>query len=128
MIARRRLLAGATMLFAAAAMPAEAKRLAPDPVAPVSFEGRRYEAIAFGKARGLGQNGGYVAAIDEASGRELWVQRIYRIRYDRGLEGDKQDVFITGLTVLPTEHALRIENERGASYRLDLRTRKVRPE
>jgi hypothetical protein len=109
-------------------MPAEAKRLAPDPVAPVSFEGRRYEAMPWGKARGLGQNGGYVAAFDEASGRELWVQRIYRIRYDRGIEGDKQDVFITGLTLLPAERSLRIENERGASYRLDLRTRQVRPD
>jgi len=56
-----RLLAGATMLIAAA-VPGQAKRLAPDPVAPVSFEGRRYETVAFGKARGLGQNGGYVAA------------------------------------------------------------------
>ena len=129
MIARRRLLAAATALVAAAvAMPGEAKRLAPDPVAPVSFEGRRYEAIQFGKARGLGQNGGHVAAIDEASGRELWVQQVYRIRYDRGLEGDKQDVFITGLTLVPAAHALLIENERGARYRLDLRTRKVKPD
>jgi hypothetical protein len=128
MIARRCLLAGATMLIAAAVMPCEAKRLAPDPVAPVSFEGRRYEPIDFGKARGLGQNGGYVAAIDEASGRELWVQRIYVIRYNRRREGDKQDVFITGLTLLPAAHALRIENERGARYRLDLRTRQVRPD
>lgn len=134
MITRRRLLAGATAFAAAAAapMPGEAavrkKRVAPEPVAPVSFEGRRYEAIDFGKARGLGQNGGYVAAIDEASGRELWVQRVYRIRYDRRLEGDKQDLFITGLTVLPAARALLIENERGARYRLDLRTRQVTPE
>ena len=129
MIARRRLLAGATALVAAvAAMPGQAKRLAPDPVAPVSFEGRRYEAIQFGKARGLGQNGGHVAAIDAASGHELWVQRVYAIRYDRGREGDKQDVFITGLTLLPAARALLIENERGARYRLDLRTRKVRAE
>src|SRR5207244_11593056 len=99
-----------------------------DPVAPVSFEGRRYEAINFGKARGLGQNGGYVAAIDEASGRELWVRRIYAVRYDRRLEGDKQHVFVTGLTVLPESHALSIEKERGARYRLDLRTRQVRPD
>ena len=131
MIGRRRLLAGATALaVAAAAMPAEGakKRAAPEPVAPVTFEGRRYETIDFGKARGLDQNGGYVAAIDEASGRELWVQRVYRVRYDRRLEGDKQDVFITGLTLLPEARALVIENERGARYRLDLRTRKVRPE
>jgi hypothetical protein len=129
MIARRCLLAGTMALVAASvAMPGEAKRLAPDPVAPVSFEGRRYEAMPWGKARGLGQNGGYVAAIDEASGRELWVQRIYAVRYDRGLEGDKQDVFITGLTLVPAARALLIENERGARYRLDLRTRKVRAE
>jgi hypothetical protein len=129
MIARRCLLAGTMALVAArVARPGEAKRLAPDPVAPVSFEGRRYEAMPWGKARGLGQNGGYVAAIDEASGRELWVQRIYAVRYDRGLEGDKQDVFITGLTLVPAARALLIENERGARYRLDLRTRKVRAE
>ena len=134
MIVRRRLLAGAAALLAvaAAAMPGEAavrkKRLAPEPVDAVSFEGRRYEAFHFGKARGLGQNGGYVVAIDEATGRELWVQRIYRIRYDRRLEADKQDIFITGLTLLQAAHALLIENERGARYRLDLRTRQVKPE
>jgi len=122
------LLALAATLPVAATLPAAAKRLAPEPVAPVSFEGRRYEVINFGKARGLEQNGGYVAAIDEASGNELWVQLIYRIRYDRRIEGDKQDVFITGLTLAPRARALSIENERGARYRLDLRTRKVTPE
>jgi len=104
------------------------KRSGPDPVEPVSFGGIRYEAMQWGKARGLEQNGGYVAAIDEATGRELWVQRIYRIRYDRDTEGDKQDVFITGLTLTPGTRTLAIENERGARYRLDLRTRKVTPE
>src|SRR5688572_20930626 len=134
MIVRRRLFACAAALLAVAAvaMPGEAavskKRLAPEPVEAVSFEGRRYEALNFGKSRGLGQNGGHVVAIDEATGRELWVQRIYRIRYDRRLEADKQDVFITGLTLLQAAHALMIENERGARYRLNLRTRQVRPE
>ena len=134
MIVRRRLLACAAALLAVAAVavPGEAavkkKRLAPEPVEAVSFEGRRYEALNSGKARGLGQNGGHVVAIDEATGRELWVQRIYRIRYDRRLEADKQDVFITGLTLLQAANALLIENERGARYRLNLRTRRVKPE
>src|SRR5438270_558113 len=104
------------------------KRSGPDPVDPVRSGGIRYEAVPWGKARGLDQNGGYVAAIDEASGRQLWIRRIYRIRYDRGREGDKQDVFITGLTLLPAARALAIENERGERYRLDLGTRKVTPE
>ena len=131
---RQRLLACAAALLAVAAvtMPGEAavrkKRLAPEPVEAVSFEGRRYEVLNFGKSRGLGQNGGHVLAIDEATGRELWVQRIYPIRYDRRLEADKQDVFITGLTLLEAAHALLIENERGARYRLNLRTRQVKPE
>ena len=131
MIVRRRLLACAAALLAVAAtaMPGDAavrkKRLAPEPVDAVSFEGRRYEALNFGKSRGLGQNGGHVVAIDEATGRELWVQRIYRIRYDRQIEADKQDVFIIGLTLLQAAHALLIENERGARFRLNLRTRQV---
>ena len=134
MIVRRRLLAGAAALLAvaAAAMPGEAavrkKRLAPEAVEAVSLEGRRYEALHFGKARGLGQNGGHVRAIDESTGRELWVQRIYPVRYDRRLEADKQDVFITGLTLLLAERTLLIVNERGARYRLNLRTRQVQPE
>ena len=100
----------------------------PDPVDPVRSGGIRYEAMQWGKARGLGQNGGYVAAIDEKTGEELWLLKVYDVSYDGDMEGDKQDVFVTGLSLLPAAHALLIENERGARYRLDLRTRKVTPE
>lgn len=122
-------LAGAAALLGlVAALPAAAQkkdRAAPREVSPVVLEGRRYEAPHWGKSRGLPQNGGYVAAIDPASGRELWLTRIYRVGYERGREGDKQDVFITGLEAEPGGRGLLISDERGRRYRLDLRTRKV---
>ena len=42
------------------------KRSAPEPVEPVSIDNVRYEGLHWGKNRGLGQNGGYIVAIDAA--------------------------------------------------------------
>ena len=93
-------------------------------IAPVDHEGVRYEALHWGKERGLGQNGGFVAAIDIASGKELWVQRIYQIVY-----GDKSpqkyDRFITALALMDGGGALAVTDQTGAVHRLDLATRAV---
>ena len=101
------------------------KRSGPEPVDPVSHAGVRYEAVHWGKGRGLPQNGGYIAAIDEASGHELWLLRVYEVNYDSDMEDDKLDVFITQLTLDYAEQRLTVENERGARYSVDLRNRHV---
>jgi hypothetical protein len=103
------------------------KREPPAQVAPVTVAGIRYEALPFGKARGLGQNGGYIAAVDPISGRELWVAKVYATPQDPGLEGDKQDVFITAIRAARDGRALTIETERGGRYELDLASRRSRP-
>ena len=97
---------------------------APEP-APVTAKGVRYAALPWGKVRGLGQNGGYVAAYDRG-GRELWVLKVYDVTYDKTREEDKQDVFITRLALDAEARHLVVENERGAIYSVDLRTRAVR--
>jgi hypothetical protein len=51
------------------------------------------------------------------------AKRIYAIRYDRTLEEDVQDVFITSLKA--RGNVLLITNERGERFVLDLSTRKV---
>jgi hypothetical protein len=102
------------------------KRAAPAAVPPVSHSGIRYEAIPFGKARGLDQNGGLVAVIDEATGRELRVLRVYRIEYDPDLESDKQDLFITSLAVSADGGCLEVTDERGRRFTVDLATGQVR--
>ena len=95
----------------------------PEP-APVVVGGIRYEALPWGKARGLGQNGGYLAAIDVASGRESWLLKVYDVVYDGEREDDKQDLFIEDLT-LEASGLLRVIDERGGLYRVDLQQRCV---
>ena len=101
------------------------KRSGPDPVDPVRSGGIRYEAMPWGKARGLGQNGGYVAAIDEKTGDELWLLKVYDVTYDGDMEGDKQDVFVTSLDIDRAGRRLTVENEAGDRFTVDLETRKV---
>lgn len=90
----------------------------PEP-APVQVGGMRYEAVPWGRIRGLGQNGGYIAAYDVASGRELWLLKVYEVKYLPEMEEDKQDVFIEDLA-LDAKGRLRVTDERGEVYRVDL--------
>ena len=94
-------------------------------VAPVEHEGVRYEAVHWGKERDLGQNGGHVAAIDPQSGEEMWIVRIYKIKYGN-MSPQKYDRFITSLTLSDDGTALIIEDETGAIHSLKLSNRKVR--
>ena len=101
------------------------KRSGPEPVSPVVFAGVRYEVVHWGKGRGLPQNGGYIAAIDEASDKELWLLRVYEVHYDDDIEDDKRDIFITSLVAGGDGKHLYVEDERGRRYVVDTATRKV---
>jgi hypothetical protein len=92
----------------------------------ISFAGKRYEARHWGMARGLQQNGGYIAIIDEDSGKEIAIIKIYHIAYDPELEADIQDVFISKLALTDKNKFLLIENERGDTYKLNLKDLSVR--
>jgi hypothetical protein len=85
---------------------------------PVLLDGVRYAAIPWGKARGLGQNGGILAAQDPGSGAELWTLKVYQIDYDDEREGDKQDVFIESLHP-QDDGTLQVVSERGDIYIVD---------
>jgi len=93
-------------------------------VEPVVINHIRYEVVQWGKARGLEQNGGYIAAYEEVSNKELWITKIYDVHYKSDMEEDKQDVFITRIK-LKNKHLLEVENERGQHFLLDLTTHKV---
>lgn len=94
------------------------------PYPAVIVDGVRYEAVAWGKARGLDQNGGYIAAHDTGTGDELWLLKVYTVDYDDELESDKQDLFIADL-MLEAPSRLRVTDERGGVYRVDLVRRAV---
>jgi hypothetical protein len=131
------LLAGALLLLAglgcsadekAAVAPTaptlQAKRVGPKAVAPVTLSGVRYEALPWGKKRGLGQNGGYLATFDAKSGADLGLIKIYEIKYDPKLEADVQDVFISRLDSV--DGAVAVTDERGRRYLVDVATKSVR--
>lgn len=106
-------------------MPA-ADRLPPPDVAPVTVDGVRYEVIHWGKERGLEQNGGYIAAVEPESGKELWTLKIYNVEYDpEGFGYDMQDVFIRRMRKSWFAKRLEIEDENGRRYKVDLATRQV---
>lgn len=105
-----------------------AKRLGPKDVPPVTIKNTRFDVIHWGKDRGFGQNGGYIAAFDNASNEELWTLKIYDITYDSELESDVQDVFIVSMSKSFFGNKLKITDEKGRRYVVDTETRTVLPD
>ncbi len=95
--------------------PALAKRAAPKEVAPLVVGAVEYSVPLWEM--------GFVVATDTATRKELWRVRVYEVPIDPKLEEDVQHVFITSLAV--EGGALLVTNERGATYAVDLTTRKV---
>jgi hypothetical protein len=99
-----------------------ASRLPPPKVEPVTINGVRYSQVA-GKESVDGQVGGLLGAYNP-KGELLWTLKIYENRRDSRLEGDVQDVFFSSMSVDP-DGRLRIVNERGDTYLVDVKTRGV---
>lgn len=94
--------------------------------APVTLDGVRYEALKWGKERDLGQNGGLIAAHDAETGAELWVGRVYAIRYG-DMSPSKYDRFITEMRPDPAGGALLVTDDHGGEHRFDLASRTGTP-
>ena len=106
-------------------MPGMSKERAEPPMPdPVTIGTVRYEALLWGKARGLGQNGGYIEAFDTTTDEPLWVLKIYDIDYDVDMEPDKLDVFIEALTA-DGKGNLHVLDEKGRRFRVDPSARSV---
>jgi PQQ enzyme repeat len=100
------------------------KRVGPPKVPALTVAGLRIEAVHWGRERGFDQNGGYIAALDAKTGRELWTLKIYDVPYDANLEEDVQDVFITRMSKA-SGGRLAVVDEDGRRYLVDLKTRTV---
>lgn len=106
-------------------MEKQAKRRGPQPVAPVEINTVRYEVMRGTKARGFGQDGGVIAAVDIATGKELWTVMVYQTIYDQNKEQDVQEVYITKLIPNKDKTMLQVENEAHKSYSVNLSTHEV---
>lgn len=94
-------------------------------VAPVEAAGIRYEVLRGARSRGFNQNGGIIAAIDVASGNELWTLAVYQNSYDAKEEADVQDRYIIEMTLSKDQKQLLIKGEDKHSYAVDLGDRSI---
>lgn len=99
-------------------MSKSGSRIPAPKVAPISQKGVRYEQIKNGLLVGFDQMGGYLAAVDESTGEQVWALKIYDNKRDEEKEGDVQDVFFKSMTLQP-DGTLLIENERGKKFIVD---------
>lgn len=106
-------------------MEEQPKRQAPKPVSPITIKDVRYEVVTRAKARGFGQSGGVIAAVDTKTDRELWTLVVYSTEYDPNEERDVQECYITKLGKTWNKRKLRVDNEANESYMVDLSTREV---
>jgi hypothetical protein len=108
------------------AMSKSGSRIPALQVPPVVKDGVRYEQVRNGIVAGLGQMGGYLAAVRVADGTQLWTLKVYDNARDPEREGDVQDVFFASM-VLQDDGTLLIENERGAKFVVDPEARTSTP-
>ncbi|MCF6281360.1 MAG: hypothetical protein L3J28_03970 [Candidatus Polarisedimenticolaceae bacterium] len=101
-----------------------AKRAGPIPVAPVTISDLRIEVVHWAQDIELGQNGGYLAAYDQTSGKQRWLLQVYCTDYDPRRERDTQDVFITRVQLL-SNGSLAVVDELGREFLVNPVTRDV---
>ncbi len=106
-----------TMFFAQSSV-LQAKRMAPKLVPPLAIDGVEYSAPL--------DRMGFVVATWPANKREIWMRQIYVIKREHklGLEDDVQTCFIT--TLSNENGKLKITNERGGEFELNLQTLEVK--
>lgn len=96
-------------------------RPAPVDVPPIEHAGVRYIQDRFDERDG-DQAGGYLAAVDIATGTRLWRLKVYPVSDVRaaGVSGGMR--LFRSMRLSADARALVIENESGGVYRVDLAT------
>jgi hypothetical protein len=95
-------------------------RIGQPALAPILYDGKRYQQIMNGEREGLGQRTGLMAVYDLANNTRI-VVKIYDYPREPGLEADAGDVFFTVFKLDPGKREILIENERRQrfAYRID---------
>ena len=96
-----------------------AKRLAPAPVKPITNAGLRFEVLQWASDNSkMKQNGGFIQVVNTRNNLPICTKQVYETKYDKDLEQDVQDNFITGLKI---ENAhLVVNSEKLASIKKPL--------
>jgi hypothetical protein len=103
--------------------PPGASRPAPPAVAAIDHEGIRFEQDLEALKHGGDQLGGYLVAIDAATGNRLWMLKVYLVPAPSAPAVPRFGRYFRRMSLLPGGQQIEIENEAGGIYRVDLATR-----
>ena len=106
--------------------PPGSSRPPPPRVDPVEYQGIRYEQDMEAARHGGDQPGGYLVAIDPASGARVWMLKVYTVPEPTRAGLPRMGRYFKRMALLPGSEELEIENEVGGVYRVDLASRKSR--
>ena len=103
--------------------PGAPSRGAPPVVAPIDNGGVRYQQDMDAGHHGGGGLGGYLVAVDPASGERLWMVKVYEVTDHSAAGVSTPGCYFRRMTLLPDKNALEIQNEVGGVFRVDLAKR-----
>ncbi len=106
--------------------PPEASRPAPRAVPPVLYKGVRYEQDLASSQHGGDPHGGYLVAIDDATGARLWMLKIYQVTPQPIPGLPTYDRYFKRMSMVADRDELSIEDEAGVRYIVGLAERSVR--
>jgi hypothetical protein len=91
-------------------------------VAPVEHAGVRYEQDRTDERQG-DQMGGYLVALDAKTGARLWRLKVYEVPDHRAAGVSSGGLYFRSMKLQPGGAVLEIENEVGARFAVDLKSR-----
>jgi predicted small lipoprotein YifL len=100
----------------------------PPDVAPVEIDGIIYTQVLNARKLGMPVAWGYLKAEDSKTGARQWVQKVYDVKINPADETDVQEVYFRRLERVPGQRSLRIENEAGGKFTVNIDTHKVTAE
>lgn len=101
-------------------------RSPPPKVDPVVRDGKRYAQHIGTHNEQLGQSGGLLEIIDEASGKQVGMIKVYDNQRRPDLEGDVQDIFFASMA-FDSAGKLIITDEVGRRFAVDVVKRESQP-
>jgi len=104
-----------------------AKRPAPPKIAPIVFDGIRYEQAYGDKDAESEQRTGFLAAFKEDTDDRIWIVKVYDLEIIEHLERDVQEVYFAKMELLPEKRQIQVENERGDQFVVNLDDQAVQP-
>lgn len=102
--------------------PPSSSRPAPPKVEPVTHNGVRYEQDMQSARYGGTQPGGYLVALDAATGARLWMLKVYEVPVQPGAPFQPGRYF-RSMRLNAGGDQLEIESEVGGKYLVDLNAR-----